>query len=451
MINHQADEIEIELTKSVFLEVYHDLLEANSDIDFLWGGRDSGKSTFLAMILLVECMTADYFRCILIKKTYASIQDAQWQALQDLVYEWGLEELFTFKKSPLEIVCVNGNKFIARGCDTPAKLKSISNPTCAWFEEGNQLSREEYIVIATTLRSSVTKVKQYFSFNPEADGDYKDHWLWPYFAEQYKKGVMTFQGEKVVELPKALPYKIKYTSTHTTYHDNKYCSPERQAMLEELKNIDPYYYDVFTLGLWGNKANERPFVTAYRPEKHDGYPELNRSEIVYLSFDFNVNPMCCSVIQHYDGKVRVLRTIKLPNSDIYEMCDHIKAYYPKCRFIVTGDASGASRQAISKDNLHYYMVIQQKLGLEMEQLEVPNTNPGLEDNRMVVNAVLATYPVEVHVDDARSLLYDFRNAQCRPDGTLVKGDREDETQQLDALDTWRYFCNSFMLPYVHLI
>ena len=440
--------INITIDADVFLPCYHHLLDSDADIDFLWGGRDSGKSDFIAGKLLLDCLTQSYFRCIMIRKVGDTIRDSQWQTLLDVAERWGIDHLFDFYTHPLEIRCHNGNKFIARGCDKPAKLKSISNPTTVWFEEGNQLTKEDVIIIQTTLRSNAVKVKQYFSFNPEADGEYTQHWLWAYFKDYVPKGQYTFSGSLDTTLPNGKVHSLRYTSTHTTYHDNPFCTSERQAMLENLKIIDPYYYDVFVKGLWGNKSNDRPFILSYKPEVHDGKPVLNQQETVYLSFDFNKNPMCCSVIQHYDGKVYVIRTIKIPNSDIYEMCDYIKALYPDATFLVTGDASGRNKSALARDAVNYYTVIMQKLGLTPQHIKVPKANPSLEKNRMLVNAVLANYPVEIHTEDAAALLFDFRNARCRSDGTLEKGDRDDETQQLDPLDTWRYFCNMFMRDYV---
>ncbi len=443
-----SNPIDIKISRKVFLPHYQHLLDSDADIDFLWGGRDTGKSYFVGQKLLIDCMTLPYFRGILIKKVGESIKDSQFEVLRSIIERWKLGNLFRLTTSPLEIKCINGNKFIARGCDNPEKMKSIADPTHAWFEESDQLTREEIIVITTTLRSNNAKVKQYHSFNPESKGDYKKHWVYPYMAEHYERGVFSFNGEMTIQIPNEEPYVLKYTSTHGTYKNNPYCKPERKAALEQLKIIDPYYYRVYTLGLFGNQLNERPFVLSYKPDKHNGYPELNRDEVVYLSFDFNKDPMCCSVIQHYDGLVRILRTIKIANSDIYEMCEYIMALYSGCYFQVTGDASGASRSALVRDNLNYYSVIMEVLNLNVIHLDIPTCNPSLKENRMLVNAVLATYPVTLHTDDAAHMIYDFLHVKSNSDGSIEKGNRNDPDQQADALDTWRYFCNTYMKPYI---
>src|SRR3954462_2726147 len=95
----------------------------------LYGGRGSSKSIFAAKKLIWRCLKEPYFRYILYRKTYNTIKDSQFQTIKDIVYEWGLQDLFVFNISPMEIRCFNGNKFICRGGDDPKKLKSIKDPT----------------------------------------------------------------------------------------------------------------------------------------------------------------------------------------------------------------------------------------------------------------------------------------------------------------------------------
>lgn len=187
---------------------------------------------------------------------------------------------------------------------------------------------------------------------------------------------------------------------------------------------------------------------AFDRNKHIGEPELNSNEIVYLSWDFNRRPMCCSVVQHYGGQVNVLETIKLPNSSTYEMCSHIKVKYPNCVFNITGDASGKSLSAMTKDAINHYIIIMNELGVSDEQLFIPGVNPKLEDNQVLVNSIFQNYPVKIHSTKAAHLIYDCENVRTLADGSIQKTNREDPTQQADAVDTWRYFCNVFMAKFL---
>src|SRR5690606_17161429 len=229
-------ETEVIIPKKAFLPCYHHLLDSTSDIDFLWGGRDSGKSRFIASLLITECLSLPYFRCVLARKVFNTIKESQWQMIKDVATIWGVDHLFTFNKNPLEINCINGNKFICRGMDDSANLKSISNPSHCWAEEMNQLTLDDFILIMTSLRYNSGKVKMWCSFNPEADGDFHDFWLYRNF---FAGNGYNFTSTWTIDIPafkevSAQKVEYVYSSTHTTYHDNKYCKPERAAFLEQL-------------------------------------------------------------------------------------------------------------------------------------------------------------------------------------------------------------------------
>lgn len=193
------------------------------------------------------------------------------------------------------------------------------------------------------------------------------------------------------------------------------------------------------------------FAFAFDSKKHIGRPELDRRHPVYLSFDFNRNPIACSIIQHIDKQVRVLECIKLANSDIYALCKYIQVHYPGCLFMVTGDATGKNSSALVRDNLNYYIVIKAQLKLSSGQMKQPLSNPKIVDNQVLVNSILANYSVIIHEEKAKSLIFDFRNVKTTPDGDIDKTNRQDESQQADALDTFRYWCNTFMNTFLKTI
>lgn len=433
---------EIEVDDEVFLPCYRHLSnDTGIDIDFLYGGRDSGKSRDEAQRLVLRCLSEDYFRYILVRKTANTIKDSQWQTIKDVVSEWNLESLFTFNKSPLEIYCINGNKFIARGLDEPAKLKSISNPSGAWIEEGNQIEENDFTFLLTTLRSNEGRVKMDFTFNPEADTpDFTEFWLYrDFFSHTSDKSFTNIKSYMVGDKS----FNLQYRATHTTYHDNPFVTGQRVAFHESLKETNYYYYKVFTLGEWGNKINESPWAFAFNRGKHvrKGV-EADRNLPLYLSWDFNRNPVCCSVIQHDKGakKIRVIRTIKIPNSGVDEVCEKIKVLFPGFLYIVTGDYSGHTPTSIFKEQITNYMVIKSKLLLSDGQIKT-KTNPRLEKNRTLFNLLLQYYGWEIDEDNARDAIFDLENVQSNADGTILKEDRKDPKQQADILDTLRYFAN----------
>lgn len=433
-------DITVNIPKKAFLPCYHHLLNSEAHIDFYWGGRDSGKSQDIAQQLIKDCLSLPYFKCLLIKKTHNTIQESQWETIKNITERWGIDHLFKFKVAPLSIECINGNRFLARGCDNPQSIKSTRDPSHSWIEEANQLTLDDFITVTTTLRANNVRIKQRVSFNPEFEGDYEEHWLWKtFFAGKEYNGNYSWD----LTLPSGKKFSYTYTSTHTTYLHNPKVSPERIAFLEMLKDIDPYYYQVFTKGLPGRRKNNAPFVFAFDRAKHLGKTELNRAHEVYLSFDFNRQPLCCTVWQWYNNRIHCIEAIKLDNSDIYKMCDYILLHYPGVMFIVTGDATGRASSALVENGIDYYTVIKTKLNLGAGQLKVPTINPPIKESQVLTNAVLAMCQVTIDPERCRGLVFDIENVRMLPDGTIEKRNREDPTQQADLLDTMRYLFSTF--------
>lgn len=433
-------EVEVQIPKRIYLPKYQHLINSDADINFLYGGRDSGKSHFIAQKLIRDCLKNDYFRCILIKKTYNSIKESQWQTIKDIVDSWGLSSLFSFKINPLAIECVNGNRFIARGCDDPQSIKSVKDPSTSWYEEGNQLSMDDFITVTTTLRTNKAKIQQWFSCNPECDEDYDEFWLYKTFFKG--KDISGEYEWKLKILDETIVFK--YTLTHSTYHDNRYCSSERKVFLEQLKDIDPYYYQVYTLGLWGRRENNSPFFFAFDRDKHIKPVKHKPLLETIAAFDFNRSPMSVQVWQtDYLTWAGCVEAIKLPDSDIYKACDYLNERYPNVLWVVTGDATGRASSALVNDNLNYYKVIKAKLNIGDRQIKVPRVNPPIEENKVLCNAVLQMVDISVDPDKCKPLIFDFINVRVQADGKLEKRNRQDPTQQADHADIFRYFCNTF--------
>lgn len=447
--------IEVEIDKSVYLDCYHHLLEENDiDIEILFGGRDSGKSKFIAQYLTEQAMALDYFRGLLIKETHESIKDAQWQMIKDVCEnDWDVDSLFTFRSSPLSIQVANGNTFATRGMDKPAKIRSFTNPSHLWGEEFNQVGETGFITILTGMRNDHGPVKLFLSLNPEADTpEFKDFYLYKLFFKEWR-GEKIFVGAITTLIKRQVAGKwveqtvtLKYRLTHTTYHDNPYVSAQRIAFHESLKETNPYWYQVFTLGLWGNKENKSPWLFTWNRAMHVSPVELfaNRAHILYLTWDFNRNPQVCTIIQWpNESEVKIIEVLKEPNVGTEGLCEIVLEKYPGYLYMVTGDYSGDTAQSLYKEQVTNYTVIKRMLGLTDGQIKI-QPNPRLEKNQTLVNNIFHSYPVQVCPVKAKPFIFDAENVKKRADGTIVKDDRNDPAQQADVLDSVRYWFNKFM-------
>lgn len=289
-------EINISISKEKFLPCYHHLIDDPEvfDIDFLWGGRDNGKTRQIAQMGIIECMTNPKFRGLLIRKTYNTVAESMVGMIKIVVEDWGLQQFFKFTTSPLEVKCVSGGAFYGRGLDDVQKIKSFANPSWAWLEEANQITSDDFIVILTSLRSNEGKVKTYFSFNPECDVTYTDFWLWQdWFSHTEEKN---FKWIREIDTPRG-KIEFKVRSTHGTYKDNPYCSDERMALYESYRTSknNAYYYNVFTNGEWGFRKPGNPFYKCFDISIHtidfNLIPGLKQRGFTYcVSCDNNVSP-----------------------------------------------------------------------------------------------------------------------------------------------------------------
>lgn len=193
-----------------------------------------------------------------------------------------------------------------------------------------------------------------------------------------------------------------------------------------------------------------PWAWAFNYDKHVAKNDIAADPLhyLYLSFDFNVNPITCAVIQHLDETIYVIEQIKLANSDIYQLCNMILAKYPDYIYFITGDATGQSRSAMVKDNLTYYKIIQLQLKVSPNQFRLPSDNPNIEDNQILVNSMLSNYSIKISPNKGQALIYDLQNISVNSDKTMKKGDRTDPTQQADAADCFRYYLNTFHSQYL---
>jgi phage terminase large subunit len=284
-------ELNITIKKEKFLLCYQHLISSSSeffDIDFLYGGRDSGKSRHIAQQLIVDCMREKYFKCLLIRKVLNTVRDSQYNLIKSIIEEWNIQHLFLFNDTRLEIRCkANGNGFFGRGLDDVGRIKSFANPSHCWIEEGNQIDNTDFVVILTSLRAN-QRVKTWFSFNPECEMTYTEFWLWQEWFLHTDK--LSWTWTKTVEVD-GEQVEFKARATHTTYRDNPYCKPQRKALYESYKGSknNAYWYQTYTLGLWGYRRTGGEFWKCFEEAKHTAVIPIGKRSI-HVSLDNNVHP-----------------------------------------------------------------------------------------------------------------------------------------------------------------
>lgn len=297
--------------------------------------------------------------------------------------------------------------------------------TGAFLDESTQLTQKCRDIVSSRIRYKLDEYgltpKMLLVGNPARNWVYEDYYL---------------------------PYKENRLKPHRAFlqalvKDNPNIS---EHYVENLKRLDEVSRARLLEGDWDYLDISDKWVYSFRTHKHTGSCILNREETVYLSFDFNRNPIVCSIYQHYDNTIYCLEVIDIDDSTIYRLCDEIKERYPDCFFIVTGDISGKAKTTMSQ--LSNFDVIKYSLQLSRSQMKYSGANPPLAESRQLVNAMLEQYNIIFDSEKCKPLIYDLENVKSDKEGKPIKKDRNDPTQRADCLDTFRYYLHRFFRDYL---
>lgn len=399
----------------------------------LYGGRGSSKSNAIAKKLIYRCLTEPYFRYILIRNQYNTIKDSSYQTIKDIIIELGLSQLFVFKLQPLEIHCLNGNMFLARGCDDTSTLKSVKDPTGVWYEEDIP-TESDFITITSSIRTQKAKyLQEVFTINPEVEGNYQENWFWKVFFKDkpVNKG---FSDIRKFKVDSDTEVNLTYTVHHSTHLDNKWLPNEFRAMLMDLKRTNPYYYTVYCLGNWGNKQLGGLFYKKFDIGKNTKVNEYRPDLPLHVSFDFNVNPyMSCTIWQLQENTAYNIDEIACssPNNDTRSVCREIMYRYRNHRtgMFIYGDPSGRQEDTRSEQGFNDYTIIENELAQFRPELRIANAHPPVHMRGQFINSIfdynfngLYIYINEKSVYLKNDLLFGKEAADGTKHKEKVKGD-----------------------------
>ena len=206
----------------------------------------------------------------------------------------------------------------------------------------------------------------------------------------------------------------------------------------------------------GDEADDGNVYHRFDERRHCKPLQRDESMQLYLSMDFNVDPMCTIIGQYDRGagyrlmeRCEVLEEIVLPNSNTAEMMDRILLELQKyiwgytLEVEVYGDAAGTQRSPnSSKTN---WQIVAQYLALNPSihyRFLRKKANPTILDRLNAMNTMLrsADDSVRMYVDDVKcpELVKDFKKVKFQQDsagnstGLLDKSDKK-RTHISDAL------------------
>lgn len=230
------------IVKDDFNDVYSVLLDDDSDIQIVFGGRGSGKSSDVVKRIVAtnygghNWLVTRYFKTDLKMSCFNEILAT--------IDEWGLASEYTVEKQTLTITCKhNGRQIVFGALEEPRRLKSIKPKvgilTDIFMEEADECpSLKSFGMLQACLRGidkdalASGKPQPHkriiMAFNPILPS----HWMQEYFFKPLWKhpDVRTIEELKQLKLSDKIARGnvdgLNVTMLKTTYNDNRFLTAE---------------------------------------------------------------------------------------------------------------------------------------------------------------------------------------------------------------------------------
>lgn len=276
--------ITLNIDKKVFNTVYYPLLfNYKNRYEVYYGGAGSGKSVFVSQKLLVKACSSK--RKILIIRKYATtLKDSVFQLVIDTLKKWGLFRYCRVNLSTYTITLPNDSVILFKGLDDSEKIKSITDITDIWCEEGTELSEDDFTQLDLRLRANVDNLQMFISFNPVS----KVNWV---YRKWFDSGAV-YKNTMIL---------------HTTYKDNKFLPKEYIEALEEKQRTNYTYYKIYALGEFCTL--DKLVYTNWKAEDFD-YKRIKGDLLIGLDFGFinDTSALVASILDEAAKRIYIFKT-----------------------------------------------------------------------------------------------------------------------------------------------
>ena len=154
--------------------MFRPLLEA-SRYKGAWGGRGSGKSHFMAELLVEQCLLTPGTRAVCIREYQKSLAQSSKYLIESKIGSLGVGQHFEITAN--EIRTPGGGVILFQGMQdhTAETIKSLEGCRVAWVEEAQTLSKRSLTLLRPTIRVANSEI--WASWNPTRKSDAIDEFF----------------------------------------------------------------------------------------------------------------------------------------------------------------------------------------------------------------------------------------------------------------------------------
>lgn len=325
----------------------------------LTGGRNSGKSWFLAHFFL-EKLLYEKADLLCAREHQNSINDSNYKLFCNVINKYNLP----FEVQATRIISrTTKSKIVFVGISdvTADNIKSYEGFKYVWLEEAQKVSAKSWEILEPTIRVKNSQI--FLSMNPEVI-----HSKHPIMSE-----LTTI-------------YKDDTLHIHSTYLDNPFCEPETLRRIEQIKKYKPDDYNFVWLGI-PPEQDQRTVVKNFTQDNIKECRYIDTLDL-HLSCDFNVDPMMWVIAHKTPDKVFFVDEIVIENTSTREAIQEFISRYGNHRgnIIINGDASGDYRSCQSERS--NYIIIKNEIERHFQKhikVDIKKHNPPISERVQAFN------------------------------------------------------------------
>ena len=288
------------------------------------GGTGSSKSYSLAQLFVVKPYGVKNKVFSVVRKSMPSLRATAMRDFFNILEGLGIYDEANHNKTE-NIYHINGNEIEFFGLDEPQKVRSRRRDYL-WINEANELSQESFRQL--NMR---TNVQVFMDFNPSDEF----HWIYD--------DILTRKDSKLII---------------STYKDNPFLPREVIKEIEQFKELDPNYWNIYGLGQRG--ASQVRIYTAWDLIDDLPYTMLEDTKIwqgehIYgLDFGWNHPTSLCEVVLKDDDVYsnEVIYESFLTNADVIQRMGELEI--SKKDYIFADSAEPQRIEEIKKAGYNIY-------------------------------------------------------------------------------------------------
>ena len=160
----------------VFWDVLDDVIDNGHREYWLKGGRNSTKSSFIALCIvfnmMLDAQNGDITHCVALRKVENTVAGSVFNTMLWATEMLGVQAYWSMTKNPMRMTYrPTGQEILFKGCDDPRKVKSTKfiRGSCKyiWFEELDEFyGMEDIRNIKQSLMRGGPNIKTFYSYNP---------------------------------------------------------------------------------------------------------------------------------------------------------------------------------------------------------------------------------------------------------------------------------------------